>query len=120
MPYRIIVYDIPSDSLRATVAQTLLDYGLERVQYSVFTGRLTPNLTEELTIALRDKIKTKPADVRIFTICTHLKDSQIIVSELPLGARPWQGEDPDQGTPGRPAHPRKPDITQLEQKVLVI
>ena len=120
MPYRIVVYDIPSDRLRATIAQTLIDYGLERIQYSVFTGNLTTNLTEELTIALRDKIKTKLADVRIFTICTHLKDPQIIVSELPPDARDWPREDKIQGSPGRPASPRKPDITQLDQKVLVI
>ncbi|MFQ6076758.1 MAG: CRISPR-associated endonuclease Cas2 [Candidatus Bathyarchaeia archaeon] len=93
MPYRIVAYDIPSDRLRATIAQTLIDYGLERVQYSVFTGNLTTNLTEELTIALRDQIKTKQADVRIFTICTHLKDPQIIVSELPPDARGWPRED---------------------------
>ena len=120
MPYRIVVYDIPNDRLRTTIAQVLIDYGLERVQYSVFTGNLTTNLTEELTIALQDKIKTKLADVRIFTLCTHLKTPQIIVSELPPDTRDQKREGKRQGPPGRPTSPRKPDPTQLEKKVLVI
>jgi CRISPR-associated protein Cas2 len=49
----IVVYDIQNDRRRTKVCDTCLDYGLDRQQYSVFTGLLKARqlhaLTKELT-----------------------------------------------------------------------
>jgi CRISPR-associated protein Cas2 len=38
----VVTYDISSDKLRKRVSDCCLDYGLDRQQYSVFTGLLKP------------------------------------------------------------------------------
>jgi CRISPR-associated protein Cas2 len=37
----LVIYDIPHDGTRGKVADMCLDYGLDRIQYSAFTGQLT-------------------------------------------------------------------------------
>lgn len=49
----LVIYDITSDPLRTQVAETCLDFGLGRVQYSCFAGDLSRNRREMLEIALR-------------------------------------------------------------------
>jgi len=44
MKIMLITYDIVEDKTRTKVADTLLNYGLQRMQYSVFLGRLKPHL----------------------------------------------------------------------------
>jgi CRISPR-associated protein Cas2 len=46
----LLVYDITDDRVRTKVADTCLDYGLDRIQFSAFAGRLTRNLQEELVM----------------------------------------------------------------------
>ena len=41
-------YDISSDRTRTKVAGKLLEYGLERIQFSVFIGNIKPRLLIEL------------------------------------------------------------------------
>ena len=36
----LVVYDISDDKLRTKVADILMDYGLDRIQYSAFAGKL--------------------------------------------------------------------------------
>jgi len=38
----ILVYDIPDDGKRTKIADVCLDYGLDRIQYSAFVGKLLP------------------------------------------------------------------------------
>ncbi len=42
----LLVYDIPDDRVRTRVAETCLDYGLLRIQYSAFFGELSVNHQE--------------------------------------------------------------------------
>jgi len=65
----LLVYDIPSDRLRAKVADICLDYGLERIQYSAFMGELNHNLQGELLQKLRRRIGKQVANVQLFPIC---------------------------------------------------
>ena len=65
----LLVYDIPSDRLRAKVADICLDYGLERIQYSAFLGELNHNLQGELLLKLRRRIGKQEANVQLFPIC---------------------------------------------------
>ena len=65
----LLVYDIPSDRIRAKVADICLDYGLERIQYSAFLGELNHNLQGELLLKLRRRIGKQEANVQLFPIC---------------------------------------------------
>ena len=46
----LLVYDIPDDAKRAKIADVCLDYGLERIQYSAFTGNLAATYQGELSL----------------------------------------------------------------------
>ncbi|HML22994.1 MAG TPA: CRISPR-associated endonuclease Cas2 [Aggregatilinea sp.] len=49
----IVVYDISDDKARKKVSDTCLDYGLDRHQYSVFSGLVKPTHLRELAKLLR-------------------------------------------------------------------
>lgn len=67
---QLITYDVPAthDRLRQKIAEKLLDYGLERIQYSVFVGKLSKNQLENLKIDLLALVGGDPADVRVFNL----------------------------------------------------
>jgi len=65
----LLVYDIPDDSKRAKVADACLDYGLDRIQYSAFTGRLAKTHQEELMLRIKKILGKKPGNIQLFTIC---------------------------------------------------
>jgi CRISPR-associated protein Cas2 len=54
----LVVYDISDDKQRKKVADTCLDYGLDRHQFSVFQGLLKPTHVRELAKVLRPFAKT--------------------------------------------------------------
>ena len=64
-----IVYDIADDKLRTRVAKACKRYGLERVQKSVFLGRLEKNRFDEITEVCRDIIDEDQDSVYIFPFC---------------------------------------------------
>lgn len=49
----LVIYDIQNDRCRNKVCDTCLDYGLDRQQYSVFTGRLKARQIHALAKELR-------------------------------------------------------------------
>ena len=61
-----VVYDIKKDKIRNAVAKTCKQFGLYRVQYSVFLGVLTKNQLDSLGIAMEDLINVKTDSVYIF------------------------------------------------------
>ena len=65
----LLIYDIPDDNLRAKIADFCLDYGLDRVQYSAFMGRLGTNHQEELMLKIQAKIGKGAGRVDLFPIC---------------------------------------------------
>ena len=88
MDYRqIVVYDVPMKhkKIRGKIVQKLLDYGLERLQYSVFGGRMTQEETENLVVALKRLKPEKKADIRIFFLrkTSSATSGIITVSEAP-------------------------------------
>lgn len=68
-PNLILVYDIPDDRKRTKIADTCLDYGLDRIQYSAFTGWLLPAQQEELFLKLKKILGKKPGNIQLFPIC---------------------------------------------------
>jgi len=83
--YYVVVYDIPETegTLRERIAKILKDYGLERVQYSVFTGVLSKNLMEMAMLEILDEIKGKTGDVKVYPVIDskqlgiHIQDGNI-------------------------------------------
>ena len=72
----LIIYDIRDDKLRTKISDTLKDWGLERIQYSVFIGVLTAGERKMLEASLNQLLKTKGQKDSIVTIsmcerCLH-------------------------------------------------
>lgn len=65
----VLIYDVDDDKLRTKVSETCLDYGLQRIQFSAFFGRLNRNLREELALRLVQLIQKESARVRIIPVC---------------------------------------------------
>jgi CRISPR-associated protein Cas2 len=65
----ILVYDIVDDKARTKIADACLDYGLDRVQYSVFTGKLSRNHQEELMLRIDELLLETCANVKLIPIC---------------------------------------------------
>ena len=74
----MLIYDIENDRLRTRIADVCLNYGLERIQFSAFFGKLNRNKRQELALKIRKEIGKASARVRIFPICEDdLKDMWI-------------------------------------------
>jgi CRISPR-associated protein Cas2 len=65
----VLIYDIEDDRLRTRVSEVCLDYGLERIQYSAFFGRLNRNRRQELALKLQNEVARESARIRIIPIC---------------------------------------------------
>jgi CRISPR/Cas system-associated endoribonuclease Cas2 len=49
----LVIYDVEDDWARTRVADACKDFGLERIQYSCFRGKLSQNKREELYERMR-------------------------------------------------------------------
>jgi CRISPR-associated protein Cas2 len=71
----VLIYDVEEDRVRARVADICLDYGLERIQFSAFFGRLNRNRRQELCLRVQAEIGNRSARVRVIPVCEDdLKD----------------------------------------------
>jgi CRISPR-associated protein Cas2 len=64
-----VVYDISKDRTRNRVARRCLDFGLYRVQKSVFLGDLQSNRVEEILLFSRELLDPETDSVYIFPMC---------------------------------------------------
>jgi CRISPR-associated protein Cas2 len=53
----LVTYDISDDKARKRISEICLDYGLDRTQYSVFTGQLKPVHIRGLGKSIRPYVK---------------------------------------------------------------
>ena len=72
----LIIYDIPHDRTRTRVSDTCLDYGLERIQYSAFLGRLSRTHQEELWLRLRRILGQHDGCIQSFKLCQSCWDGR--------------------------------------------
>ena len=71
----VLIYDIENDRLRTKVSEICLDYGLERIQFSAFFGKLNRNRRQELALKLAREVENESARIRIVPVCEEdLKD----------------------------------------------
>jgi CRISPR-associated protein Cas2 len=64
-----VVYDISDDRTRARVARRCLDFGLYRVQKSVFLGDIEGNRVEEILLFSRELLDMQTDSVYLFPMC---------------------------------------------------
>lgn len=75
----ILIYDIEDDKIRTRASDICLDYGLDRIQYSAFFGKLNRNRRQELSLKLRNTIGGESARIRIIPVCEDdLKDMWVL------------------------------------------
>ena len=65
----LVMYDIEDDKVRYRVSEACLDFGLERIQFSVFRGKLNRNKREELLMRLTDILGEAPGKILIQPMC---------------------------------------------------
>ena len=68
-PRTLVLYDVEEDRTRNRVVNICKDYGLERIQYSVFLGRLNRNRRQALCKRLQVELESSVARVRVQPIC---------------------------------------------------
>jgi CRISPR-associated protein Cas2 len=67
----LLVYDIPDDGKRGKIADACLDYGLDRIQYSAFSGDLLVTHQEELMLKIRKILGKKAGNIQLYPICAE-------------------------------------------------
>jgi CRISPR-associated protein Cas2 len=93
----LLIYDIPNDRIRTKIADFCLDYGLDRIQYSAFSGDLSTNHQEELMLKLGRKLGKEPGRIDLFPICRGDWKARITVEhETPTDNAPGSGKETDQ------------------------
>ena len=74
-----LIYDIEDDKLRTRAADICMNYGLDRIQFSAFFGKLNRNLRQELCLRLQRELGDKSARIRIIPVCqADLKDMWVL------------------------------------------
>lgn len=71
----LVIYDIPDDRARQRIADACLDYGLQRIQYSAFSGDLSRTHQRALLSEIRQRLGAREGNVQLF----------------PLDEQSWQG-----------------------------
>lgn len=64
-----VFYDIEIDRIRSKVADICMDFGLERIQFSGFSGKLGRNKREELFLKLTNVINAGSGKILILPLC---------------------------------------------------
>lgn len=75
----LVIYDISDDKARHRISETCLDYGLDRQQYSVFTGLLKPTHVRELAKTL--KRVTRQGQVIVLPVAADDWERRTIIGE---------------------------------------
>jgi CRISPR-associated protein Cas2 len=65
----LVIYDCESDRIRTKISETCLDYGLMRIQFSAFIGKLSRSMREELFLKLCSHLNESPARILLQPIC---------------------------------------------------
>jgi CRISPR-associated protein Cas2 len=75
----VLIYDIENDRIRSRAADVCLNYGLERIQFSAFFGKLNRNRRQELSLRLQRELGKQSGRIRIIPVCEHdLKDMWVL------------------------------------------
>lgn len=71
----LIIYDIENDKIRTKISEVCKDYGLERIQFSAFWGKMSRNRREEIALKFK-KILPEDENGKILIVPICEKDFQ--------------------------------------------
>lgn len=75
----VLIYDIENDRVRTRSSDICLDYGLQRIQFSAYFGRLNRNRRQELALRLQNELGNESGRIRIIPVCEQdLKDMWVL------------------------------------------
>ncbi len=75
----LVMYDIVNDRIRTKIACLCEDYGLDRIQYSSFYGRLNRHLQESLMLEVRQLLGKSAGIIQLIPIASRDWDKRIEV-----------------------------------------
>ena len=70
----LVIYDIPDDRIRNKIVTACKDYGLRRIQYSAFIGKINHNRRGELYLRLRHTLGSSDGNIQIYPLCEKISD----------------------------------------------
>lgn len=80
-----VFFDISDDRTRNRVGERCMDFGLIRIQYSGFVGRLTKNKREELYLKILKEVEGKEnVKVLIQVVCEKCLENALVIGEISL------------------------------------
>jgi CRISPR-associated protein Cas2 len=76
-----VIYDISKDKTRTKIAKRCLNFGLYRVQKSVFLGDIASNRIEEIVLFSTELMNLETDSVYVFPMCRDDFDKTRIVGQ---------------------------------------
>ena len=76
-----VIYDISENKTRNRIARRCLNFGLYRVQKSVFLGDVEPNRLDEIELFSREEMDEATDSVYIFPMCKEDFDKVRIIGQ---------------------------------------
>ena len=76
-----VIYDISKNRTRTKIAKRCLDFGLYRIQKSVFLGDIESNRVEEIILASTELMNMETDSVYVFPMCRDDFDKVRIVGQ---------------------------------------
>ena len=76
----LLIYDIEHDGKRAKIADACQDYGLDRIQYSSFVGRLSRNYAEELIMEIERILGDGSGSIQLIPIAEKEWNSRLEIN----------------------------------------
>ncbi|MFH0736425.1 MAG: CRISPR-associated endonuclease Cas2 [bacterium] len=74
-----VMYDIKNDKTRGKISKHCIQAGLNRVQYSVFLGKMEPNQKDTLTLQCQQLFNSETDSIYIFPMSKdELKDTVLL------------------------------------------
>jgi len=76
-----LIYDISNDRTRAKIADRCKDFGLYRVQKSVFLGDLDSNRVDEVVLFSQELLNEETDSIYVFPMCREDFDKVRIIGQ---------------------------------------
>jgi CRISPR-associated protein Cas2 len=75
----LLIYDITADRIRAKVADVCEDYGLDRIQFSTFCGKLSRNHQDAMMVRIEELLGEGDGNIQLIPISEDDWDKRLEV-----------------------------------------
>ncbi|MFQ3634025.1 CRISPR-associated endonuclease Cas2 [Roseiflexus sp.] len=77
----LLIYDISDDRTRQKIADACLDYGLQRIQYSAFSGNLSRTHQRELMTEVKRRLGKHTGNIQLFTFPDDVWNARRVIEQ---------------------------------------